>query len=109
MGTEAVEPALGGQSLPADPLGRRREGVDGELIGAHPADLGGLDDPGLLEDAEVLDDGRQCHVERPSEVGDRGRTLDEAFDHAPAAAVAEGMEQLIERVGGQTLRYIPKY
>ena len=45
----------------------------------------------------MLDDGRERHVERPSELADRGRSADEAVHHDAPRRVGERLEGEIER------------
>ena len=58
---EAVQAAFGGQPLPADPVRGGRQRPGDELVGADPADLRRGDDPGRLQDAQVLDDRGERH------------------------------------------------
>ena len=66
----AVQAAFGGQPLPADPVRGGGQCPGDELIGADPADLRRGDDPGRLQDAQVLDDRRERHLERLGQLAD---------------------------------------
>jgi hypothetical protein len=52
----------------------------------------------LLQHAHVPRDGGRGHLERLGELADRGRTRDQAFEHAAPCGVGERREHGVERV-----------
>lgn len=96
VGAEAVQAALGGQALLADPLGGERERIGCQLVSANAADFGRANDANGLEHSQVLDDARERHVEGAREVRHGSRALGEAFDHSPPARVCERVEHAVE-------------
>lgn len=65
---EAFQAAFGGQPLPADPVPGGCQCPRDQLVGADPAGFHRGDKAGLRQDAQVLDDRRECHVERPGQL-----------------------------------------
>jgi len=83
-----VEPALGG-----------RDGVWIDAAGADTADLFAAHQAALFEHGEVLHDGRQRHGQWFGKFAYGSRAQGEAFNHCPAARVAERLERQIEGGG----------
>ena len=103
---EPVQAAFRGQPLLANPVPGAVQGPRDELVGADPAGLGRGDDPGRLQDPQVLDDSRERHRERLGQFADRRRTTGQPLDHGAPAGVPERMEDLVKP---RILRHIPKY
>ena len=55
----------------------------------------------------MLDDSGEGHVERPSELADRGRSADEALHHDAPRRVGERLEGEIER--RRLVKHLLKY
>ena len=73
------------------PLGPQRALHDAALLRA-------LDQPGLLEDAQVLHESGQRHVVRGGELADRPAVVRELGDHRAARPVGERGEEGVEVV-----------
>src|SRR5918995_1263844 len=67
-----------------------------ELAGAHAPDLLRGDEPRLLQDADVLLDARQGHVELLGEVRNRSVCSPEVLQNAASGGVGECGERRIE-------------
>ena len=46
----------------------------------------------------MLDDGRQRHIERPRELGDRGRPAAQAVEQAATGGITQGLEDEVEPI-----------
>src|SRR6188768_1910815 len=68
-----------------------------ELASAYPTLFTRADEATRLEHLQVLDDGRQSHRQRLSELAHRSRTPAQPVHHAPARGIAERLEQPVER------------
>ena len=75
---------------------------------AHAPDLLGLDEPGLLEDGDVLLHTGEGHAERVGELGDRGIGLPEMLEHAAAGHVRQRGERGVE-AGVLILHHMVQY
>src|SRR5690348_10575494 len=95
---EAVEAALPARAPLRDPLLGRSQRLRLDLAGAHAADLARLHEPARLQHLDVLDHGRERHVERPRELTDRRGPAREPVDHDPPAGVGEGLENSVKLV-----------
>src|SRR6266550_2438913 len=67
---EAVQAAFGRQPLTADPVRGGLQCPGHELAGTDPAGLRRGDYACLLQDAQVLDDRREGHLERLGQLAD---------------------------------------
>jgi hypothetical protein len=79
-----------------DPLLRLRHPPSLEAKPVLPALDGALDQPGVLEDADVFADGGLGEPESPRRFAHRRRTLCQPFDDRPPCGVREGQEAAIE-------------
>ena len=95
---EPVEPALPGGALAGEPIRRQLEPDGLEPAVARAPDLLGADEAARLENGQVLHDGGQGHLERPGQLAHRGRAGAEAFDQVAAGGVAQGPEDLVDRL-----------
>src|SRR4030095_5156564 len=76
---EARGPEL---AVPLDPCRLFLQSARAELAGPHAPDLLRGDEPGLLQDADVLLHARECHVEPLGKVRDRGVCTPELLENA---------------------------
>jgi len=98
ISAEGVELRLPEPTVALDPLvrGLERGGDEAEVVNA--AGLSAGQEPGALEDVEMLRDGRERHSERLGDLGDRGvRSLRDAPEDGAAGRVREGCEGRVER------------
>ena len=63
-----------------------------QLAGPHASDLFRADEPGLLQDADVLLHAREGHAERLSELGDRSVCTSQLLQHAAPGGVRNRSE-----------------
>jgi len=87
---ESVELALPEDAVLGDPVCGLLHGLRGEPAMAHATDLVLRDKTGLLENAQMLHNGRQRHVVGMGELGNGRRALGESRDNRPARGVGEG-------------------
>jgi hypothetical protein len=80
-----------------DPGGGRLHGGGAELAAHHPAFLVALDEPGVLEHAQVLHEPGQRHVVGRRELAYREIALAKGIEDAAARRVRQGGEHGIER------------
>jgi hypothetical protein len=106
LDAKAVESSLPFGLLSAKPALRCPQGVGLELAGAYSARLGRCDQPGCLENSEVLNDSRQRHGQRLGELAHRRRSANQALDDGSPAGIRQGLEDPIEI---QTVNHVPKY
>src|SRR5207302_224093 len=83
---EARGPTL---AIGLDPRRLVVEAAGPELARAHAPDLLGRDQPGLLQDGDVLLHARQRHVELFGQVGDRRVGTYELLENAASSRVRE--------------------
>ncbi len=77
----------------------RRQGV-----GAHAPRFARTHQTAILQDAEVLHERGQRHLEGLGKFADRGRAAGQAFEHGPAG----GVGQRLEHTGQLLVRHSPK-
>jgi hypothetical protein len=94
--------ALGGEPVLGSPESRRLEAAR-----AHAADLLRGDEARMFEDAEVLDDGGERHVQGCGKLTHRRRTADQALHHGAPGRVGQRVEDPVEL--GQTVRHFLNY
>src|SRR6185295_10561716 len=82
--------------VPLDPCRLFLQSARAELAGPHAPDLLRGDEPGLLQDADVLLHARECHVEPLGKVRDRGVCTPELLENAVSGGVRERGERGIE-------------
>ena len=90
---EACVPEL---AVPLDPRRLFLQPARAELAGPHAPDLLRGDEPGLLQDADVLLHAREGHVELLGEVRDRSVGASELLQNAASGGVRERGERGIE-------------
>src|SRR5690606_41550254 len=90
---EACGPEL---AVSLDPFGFFLEPAAAEPADAHAPDFLGRDEPGLLQNADVLLHTRQRHVELVGEIGDRGVRTRQLFQDAAPCGVRKGGEGGVE-------------
>src|SRR5688500_6803273 len=79
-----------------------------ELAGPHAPDLLGCDEPGLLQDADVLPHAREGHVELLGKVRDRSVGTSELLQNATPRGVRERGERSIKS-GRHILNHMVQY
>lgn len=67
-----------------------------DVIGPHAPGLAGLHEAAVLEDVEVLGEGRQRHPEWPGEFGDRCRSAAQPLENRTPRRIAQPLEDLSE-------------
>src|SRR5215813_15566862 len=90
---EACVPEL---AVPLEPCRLFLQSARAELAGPHAPDLLRGDEPGLLQDADVLLHAREGHVELLGEVRDRSLGTSEPLQDAASGGVRERGERGIE-------------
>src|SRR5947209_2377789 len=94
--------------MPLDPCRLLLEAACAELAGPHAPDLLGRDEPGLLQDADVLLHAGEGHVEPLGEVGDRSIGASELLENAASGGVRNRGERGVE-VGLRILNHVVQY
>src|SRR5262249_54109906 len=82
-----------------------------QLAGPHAPDLLRRDEPGLLQDADVLLHAREGHAEPVSKVRDRGVGTSELLQNAASGGIRERGERGVEagsRILNHTVQYVPR-
>src|SRR5690606_31962307 len=95
---ETIGAALPEGALLREPGLRRRELRDVELAGSDAALLAGADQAAAFQQADVLQEGRQGHGERPGELAHTRRPLAQPPDDGPARGIGEGVEDAAQRL-----------
>src|SRR5262245_52417568 len=90
---EACVPEL---AIPLDPGRLFFQSARAELAGPHAPDLLRGDEPGLLQDADVLLHAREGHVEPLGKVGDRSVGMPELLQNAASGGIRDRGERGIE-------------
>src|ERR1700737_1033255 len=96
---------------PPDPCPRFLQVAGAELASSHPPDLLRGDEPGLLQDADVLLHAREGHVELLGEVRDRSVCTSEPLQNAASGGVRERGERGIEaaiRILNHAVQYVAR-
>src|SRR5215813_13680629 len=102
---EACVPEL---AIPLDPGRLFLQSARADLAGAHAPDLLRGDEPGLLQDADVLLHAREGHAEPLGKVRDRSLGAAELLQNAASGGVRERGERVIEaglRILNHTVQY----
>src|SRR5499426_3745143 len=102
---EACVPEL---AIPLDPGRLFLQSARAELAGPHAPDLLRGDEPGLLQDADVLLHARERHVELPGKIGDRSICTSDVLQNAASGGVRERSERGIE-AGLRMLNHLVQY
>src|SRR5215472_7367834 len=102
---EACVPEL---AVPLDPCRLFLKSARTELAGPHAPDLLRGDEPGLLQDADVLLHAREGHLELLGKVRDRSVGTPELLQNAASGGVRERGERDIE-AGRRILNHLVQY
>src|SRR5215813_9871999 len=102
---EACVPEL---AIPLDPLRLGLQSSGAQLAGAHAPDLLRVDEPCLLQDADVLLHAREGHVELLGKVRDRSVGASELLQNAASGGIRERGERVIE-AGSRILNHVVQY
>src|SRR6476660_9364903 len=102
---EACVPEL---AVPLEPCRLFLQSARAELAGPHAPELLRGDEPGRLQDADVLLDAREGHVELLGKVGDRGVGAPQLLQNAASGGVRERGERGIE-AGPRILNHMVQY
>ena len=91
-----VEPLLPELARVIEPIGRPLHRLGRQGAAHHPARFLTLDEPGVLEDLQVLRETGQGHREGARELGDWTAAGGEQPHHLPARRVGERGEDRVE-------------
>src|SRR5499426_2547586 len=105
---QRVEAGVPELAVPLNPCRLFLQSARADLAGPHAPDLLRDDEPGLLQDADVLLHAREGHVELLGEVRDRGLCTSELLQNAASGCVRERGEQGIE-AGFRILNHAVQY
>src|SRR5499426_2340310 len=93
---QLVEARVPELAIPLDPGRLFLQSARADLAGPHAPDLLRGDEPGLLQDADVLLHAREGHVELLGEVRDRSVGTSELLQNAASGGIRERGERSIE-------------
>src|SRR6187549_4019491 len=93
---QLVEPCVPALAVPLDPCRLFIQSAPPELAGPHAPDLLRQDEPGLLQDVDMLLHARERHLELPGKVGDRRICASELLQNTASRGVRERGERGIE-------------
>src|SRR5574342_247664 len=93
---QLVEPCVPELAVPLDPCRLFIQSAQAEPAGPHASDLLRHDEPGLLQDADVLLHAREGHVELLGKVRDRSISTSELLQNAAPSSVRERGERGVE-------------
>src|SRR5215467_10908093 len=102
---EACVPEL---AIPLDPGRLFLQSARADLAGPHAPDLLRCDEPGLLQDADVLLHAREGQVELLGKVGDRRVGTSELLQNAASGGIRERGERVVE-AGLRILYHMVQY
>src|SRR5690348_14570332 len=105
---EACVPEL---AVPLEPRRLFLQSARAERAGPHAPDLLGGDEPGILQDADVLLHARESHVKLLGQVRDRSVGTSELRQNAASGGIRERGERVIEaglRILNHTVQYTPQ-
>src|SRR5262249_36411118 len=105
---QRVEPRLEELAMRLDPLGLGFQAGLSQSACPHASHLLCGDEPGLLQDADVLLHARQRHLELLGEARDRRFRPSKLLDHAAAGSVGKRPERKIE-IRGPLLNHMVQY
>src|SRR5207253_8510601 len=105
---EACAPEL---AVPFDPCRLCLQSARADLAGAHAPNLLRGDEPGSLQDADVLLHAREGHVELLGKLRDRSVCASELLQHAASGGIRERGVRVTEaglRIVNHTVQYITR-
>src|ERR1700681_437822 len=105
---QLVEPCVPELAVPLDPCRLFLQSAQAELAGPHAPDLFCGDEPGLLQDADVLLHAREGHVELLGKLRDRSVGASELLQHAASGDIRERGVRVTE-AGLRILNHVVQY
>ena len=93
---QAVQPRVPEFLVALEPFERAFHGAGLELAAHDPADLFAFDEPGILENGEMLDDAGQRHADRRGQLADRALAVPEPDQDRAPRRIGERAEDGIE-------------
>src|SRR5262249_55385803 len=105
---QLVEARVPELAVPLEPCPLFLPSARAQLAGPHAPDLLRGDEPGQLQDADVLLHAREGHVEPVSKVRDRGVGTSELLQNAASGGIRERGERGIE-AGPRILNHAVQY
>src|SRR5262245_32269351 len=105
---QLVEACVAELAVPLEPRRLFLQSARAEPAGPHAPDLLGGDEPGILEDADVLLHAREGHVELLGQIRDRSVGTSELLQNAASGGVRERGERAIE-AGLRILNHVVQY
>src|SRR5512134_92226 len=105
---QLVEPCVPELAVPLDPSRLFIQSAQAELAGPHAPDLLRHDEPGLLQDADVLLHAREGHVELLGQVRERRVCASELLQNTASGGVRERGERGVE-TGPRILNHMVQY
>ena len=85
--------------MAVQPLERAPEGAALQTAAHHAADLVAGDEPGVLQDAQMLDEAGERHAERRGQLADRTLALPQLREDGAPRRVGERAEHGVEAGG----------
>jgi hypothetical protein len=89
---QAVEPRIPELLVALQPRERGLQRTALELTAHHAAGLPSLDEPRILQNAEMLDESRQRHAEWLGQLPDRAVAMPESGEHGAPRGIGECTE-----------------
>src|SRR6185369_11037286 len=105
---QLVEARVPELAVPLEPFRLFLQSARAELAGPHAPELLRGDEPGLLQDADVLLDARESHAELLGKVRDRSVGTSQLLQYAASGGIRESGERGIE-VGPRILNHAVQY
>src|ERR671931_1953053 len=105
---QLVEACVPEMAIPLDPGRLFLQSARADLAGPHAPDLLRGDEPGLLQDADVLLHAREGHVELLGKIRDRRVCASELLENAASGGVRERGERGVE-AGPRILNHVVQY
>jgi hypothetical protein len=93
---QAVEPRIPEFLVALQPRERGLQCTAFELTAHHAAGLFSLDEPRILQNAQMLDESRQRHAERLGQLADRAVAVPELGEHGTPSGIGERTEDRVE-------------
>jgi hypothetical protein len=94
--TQAVEPRIPELLVALQPRERGLQRTALELTAHHAAGLFPLDEPRILQNAEMLDESRKRHAEWLGQLPDRAVAMPELGEHGTPRGIGERAEDRVE-------------